>query len=364
MDIGEVLHRAWEIIWKNKALWLFGILASCSNGGGGGGGNTSYQFSEGDIDQEFSYTFGRLDDWEIALITGAIILFVLIMVVLVTYLSTIGRIGLIQGTVEAEAGGSRLGITEIFNLSTPFFWRVFFLNLLIGLAIAAVVIVGLILGFVFSVATIGLGLICLIPLLCLLVPLSWLVNVVIEQANIALVVEDLGILDALRRGWDVFRENLGTMIVMGLVLVIGAAIVSLLIAAPLVGLAFPIFTGLIIGSDAAIGGGFIISVLCLFGLLFGLGGNAVELSCLLELLLIARILLEFTLDTMLAINNFLGPVAHDRLLCGPLVLELNQCLRGSGYVVFQSCIGTASFLKQCQRTLIGRLQFTRKCFTG
>ncbi len=32
-NFGEVLSRAWQIIWKHKVLWIFGILASCSQGG-------------------------------------------------------------------------------------------------------------------------------------------------------------------------------------------------------------------------------------------------------------------------------------------------------------------------------------------
>ena len=35
-NFGEVLTRAWQIIWKHKVLWIFGILASCARGGGGG----------------------------------------------------------------------------------------------------------------------------------------------------------------------------------------------------------------------------------------------------------------------------------------------------------------------------------------
>ena len=46
-DFGDVLSRAWQIIWKHKVLWIFGILAGCSRGssgfrgssGGGGGDN-------------------------------------------------------------------------------------------------------------------------------------------------------------------------------------------------------------------------------------------------------------------------------------------------------------------------------------
>ena len=44
MNLGEVLSKAWKIIWKNKVLWIFGILSSCGrgSGGGGGGGNSNF----------------------------------------------------------------------------------------------------------------------------------------------------------------------------------------------------------------------------------------------------------------------------------------------------------------------------------
>ena len=37
-NFGETLTRSWQIVWKHKVLWIFGILASCSRGGGGGSG--------------------------------------------------------------------------------------------------------------------------------------------------------------------------------------------------------------------------------------------------------------------------------------------------------------------------------------
>ena len=40
MNYGEVLSRAWQIIWKYKVLWIFGILAGLGSGGGGSGGLT------------------------------------------------------------------------------------------------------------------------------------------------------------------------------------------------------------------------------------------------------------------------------------------------------------------------------------
>ena len=67
MNFGEILTKAWKIIWKFKVLWIFGILASCGQGGGsgGGGGNTGVQFSGDDpnIPYRFRRYFYRLENF-------------------------------------------------------------------------------------------------------------------------------------------------------------------------------------------------------------------------------------------------------------------------------------------------------------
>ena len=40
-NFGEVLTRAWQIIWKHKVLWIFGFLAGCGQGGTNFRGNSS-----------------------------------------------------------------------------------------------------------------------------------------------------------------------------------------------------------------------------------------------------------------------------------------------------------------------------------
>jgi hypothetical protein len=120
---------------------------------------------------------------------------------------------------------------------------------------------------VITAATFGVALLCLLPFICILIPLGWLVTVVIEQANIAIVVEDLNIIEGLQRGWEVFKENLGVMVVMGLILLIGGWIVGLIIGLPIAFLIAPAAIGIIAGSENAVGGGLLISALCFVGYL-------------------------------------------------------------------------------------------------
>jgi hypothetical protein len=283
MDFGEILTKAWKIIWKFKILWLFGILSSCGQGGGGGGGgssNSGVQFSGGDANippgmrdffNNFEYFFNNIQGWQIAALVIGLFLFFLILSLIFTAISTVGKLGLIQGTVTGDElldseMDERLTFGELFSSGKPYFWRVFGFNLLAGLAIFVVVLLLFLPMIGIIIVTFGIGALCLIPLVCILIPASWLVSVLIEQVNLAMVIEDLSIRDGLRRGWEVFRDNLGNMIVMGLILVLGGGLVSILLALPLIFVMFPIIVGIIggsaSGSDLWFGGGFAAAALC------------------------------------------------------------------------------------------------------
>lgn len=252
-NFGEVLSRAWQIVWKHKVLWIFGIFAGCSRSGGGGssgvGGGDGGGFGPGGNQpfSEIERVFEQIGQWisDNPWIIAVFVILILLFIVFSIFLGTIGRIGLIKGTYKAEQGEERLIFGELFSESMPYFWRVFGLSLLIGLLF---LLIFLPLIF-FGVITAGIGFICILPLLCLLIPISWAVMVVIEQANAAIVLEDLGIGDGLRRGWEVVRANIGTMILMALILFIGSAVVGIVLAIPLIVALVPLVIGSVAGAE-------------------------------------------------------------------------------------------------------------------
>jgi hypothetical protein len=260
MNFGEVLSKAWQIIWKHKVLWIFGILAGLL---GSGSNNLSYTLNDANPNnlppaiQEYTQSPEQMIP---LVILG--ILVGLVLLVLVIFLGTIGRIGLIRGTQMADSGSSRLVLGELFSGSMPYFWRVFFLNLLFGLAVSAFVII-LVLGAIFgSILTLGLGLICLVPLCCLMIPVFWAVNIFLEQANIAIVVENVGIWEGLSQGWKVFSSNLGVMIGMGLILWLISLATGLLIGIPLIFTLAPVVTTALWQAEDLFRGSVIFGVVC------------------------------------------------------------------------------------------------------
>jgi membrane-anchored glycerophosphoryl diester phosphodiesterase (GDPDase) len=248
-DFGKVLSRSWQIIWKHKVLWIFGILASCarSNGGGGsgGGGNSSYRtgpngnppFSSDQIKQLMD-RIGQFLQTHLWLII-AIILGLILLSFIFYALGMLGRIGLIKGTFKAENGAESLSFGELWSESMPYFWRIFGLTFLLGLLIFVLIVPFVILGIV----TAGIGFLCLLPLVCILIPISWALMVIIEQAQAAIVIEDLGMMDGVRRGWQIAKSNIGPMIIMALILGIGGAIIGVAIAIPIILAVVPIIIG-------------------------------------------------------------------------------------------------------------------------
>ena len=250
-DFGKVLTRSWQIIWKHKVLWIFGILASCARGnsggsGNGGGGNSGYQggpnngglpFQTNQFEQVMEQIVEYVKDnlWVILLVIVGIIL----LSFLFYALGMMGRIGLIKGTFKAESGAERLAFGELWSESMPYFWRVFGLNFLLGLLIFVLIVPFVLLG----VFTAGVGFLCLLPLLCILVPVFWAVSVILEQAQAAIVIEDLSMMDGVKRGWVVVKSNVGAMIIMALILGVGGAIVGVVVALPLIIAVLPIIIG-------------------------------------------------------------------------------------------------------------------------
>jgi hypothetical protein len=279
MEIGAVLTRAWQITWKYKILWIFGILASCGSGGGGGNSSGGSNGNGGGSSSLFffdSNNWRLLGQLRVALFDGLTrwvddtspwLVFVLIMmglgivallIALTITLGTIGRIGLIQGAVKAEAGAKHLSFGELFSGGLPYFWRVLLLALLI--AICAVFVAVFILVPV-GIFTCGIGFL-------LFLPFAWFVAVLVEQASAAIVVDNLSITDGLRKGWELIRDNLGIMIVMSLILyLLLGLLVGVILALPAVLMATPLILAGVMAAIAqtpfVFGGGVIVTLILL-----------------------------------------------------------------------------------------------------
>jgi len=267
MDISAIFKRAWEITWKHKGLWLLGILANCSSGSIQTSSNVSrmpqYNVSGGEFPQVDHWLQSVPEGTWIAIgiaVIGGLILLALIFWVL----AAIGNGGLIAGFQMAETGET-VTLASAFRQGFRYFWKLLVIQLILGLASLAIILPVVFGGALMSILTLGIGLICFIPLICLLIPLGIALTIYTLLTQIALIVEELDIVAAFKRAWDVFRSNLGEVIVMGLILGVGGFIVGLILAIPFILMVLPFITGLIVNTESSTIAGLSVT---LIGILF------------------------------------------------------------------------------------------------
>ena len=247
-NFGEILTRAWQIVWKNRVLWIFGILASCGRGGSSFNSNISRAGDGGfgtpsDLPPELMQFLQAIEENLTAFIAVTVALVCIIWIITI-FLSTIGKIGLIRGTSQIDGGTEGLIFGQLFSESTPYFWRIFGLSFLIGLPVivaATLLAAGL---AVFAVSASSgsdagaVGSIALVPVLigciCALIPIMLVIHMITRQAENAIVLEDMNVLPALSKGWDIFRKNLGPIIIMTIILAVINFAAGLIIALPII----------------------------------------------------------------------------------------------------------------------------------
>lgn len=258
MDISAIFKRAWEITWKFKGLWVLGILANCSGGGTRFSSNVSNlpQYSTGGGE------FPQIERWlqsipeEIWIAFGiAVVCGLLLLALGFWVLAAIGNGGLIAGFYMAETGET-VTLASAFQQGIHYFWKLLVIQLILGLASLVFFVPVIFGGALLSILTLGIGLICLLPLICLLIPLGIVLTIYTLLTQVALIVEELDIVAAFQRAWEVFRSNLGEVVLMGLILGVGGFVVGLILAIPFILMALPFITGLIVGTEISSVAGF------------------------------------------------------------------------------------------------------------
>jgi len=247
MDYGKILSRAWHIVWENKWLLVLGFLAALGSGSGSGGGRGSSNFSSQAPD-DFASQFSNFGDVmsQMAPFIVMLVCFFLLLGIALWLLRLVGEAGMIASVDRIEAGekltlrdGFSAGVSHLKNmvglsliLYGPF--------LLIGLIFAGVGISVAIRSFGsgedFLIRDFGLLTVCLVPLACILTIAGLVVAFVYPMAQRGMIIESLGVMDGIRRGWQVLRENLVEILLLAFIFaVIGfmVGVAALIIALPL-----------------------------------------------------------------------------------------------------------------------------------
>ena len=248
MDHLQILKRAWKILWNYRALWIFGVilaLTSASSFGergnvGPGGDNTWRRFNfppSDEIGREIEklnqlFTRGITAEIQQVLIWVAVLLVLLFLLLVVLF--TIGRYvsqtALARMVDQYERNGEKVTWRQGFRLGwSRAAWRLFLINLVIFLPVILGIILLLscaampvILGSLGGREPTLAGIIATIGMAFLIIFLAILVGVVLslimEIIQRVCVLENRGVLDSIRQGWQIVLKNLKDVILMWLIL--------------------------------------------------------------------------------------------------------------------------------------------------
>ncbi len=275
MNYGELFEKAWKIIWRHKVLWIFGILASCSTrsggGGGGGGSGTNFRFNGNqnfqNLPPQWQQFFFNLDRglqngtfWAyFAGFIGVVIVVGILLWLIFLALGVFGRVGLIKGAWLADEGAPRLTFSGLWNTGSHYFWRVFWFLLIFSIVMLLVWLILFI-----PIIIIGLCTLCIGFIVVWLI--GWLIYVWVELSIVAIVGEDLAVMDGIRRAWDVITHNWGPVALVTVIVAVGSFILHILIGLPFVVVAIPIIIAVGQQTQAAMTNSFIaaLALFCIY----------------------------------------------------------------------------------------------------
>lgn len=267
-NISDLISRAWRILWNYRVLWVFALLLALSGGAGGGGGGSGAGGSSGGsgsadlpaagqnwFDGNWQRYFDQagtpqwLDEsitWfeqtvipmfateERAIRTIVVIVAILIgislvlslLLALVRYPSETAVMRLVD---EYEHSGTRLKFKEGWRRGWDVrAWRLFLVDLLIGTPAFAIIIVlvgvlGLLIYILVGTSGISIqpgavvGIILIGILFFAFMLFMALVGLLRQYVARYVTLEGVGVGEAFRRGWEMFKGKFWATVVLGLV---------------------------------------------------------------------------------------------------------------------------------------------------
>jgi hypothetical protein len=263
MDPIKILKRAWHIVWNYRVLWIFGfILALTASGSSGGSGNNGSRFNinereefqmPSNMEREFNSAGEAFEEFfrqglpalereldlpsgELSTMLWVIGAFILVMIIVGLAMSVaryVSETSVIRMVDEYESSGKMLSFREGWRLGwNRKAWRLFLINLILSLPAFLLLAFFVVIGFaVYKTASapgagsggmwaswagiVAIVLVVLFVFAILMVFLGLLQKFFWRAA----ALEDLGVRDSFRSGWQTFRENWKDIGIMWLVMV-------------------------------------------------------------------------------------------------------------------------------------------------
>lgn len=264
MEYGNKLRRAWEITWKYKFLWIFGIaMAFCrgtnsfrfnsrSSGGRGDFGGDVQPLPPQVTEALQNFISSGMIWWALGGLVLLIVLFWLVGMAVVAYTR-----GSLVRSVNRLEENLPLDLRQAWEEGKARFAPLFGLEFLLGVP-GMVIGVGILVLIVFffaelmrqgllgmmnnmeAVSTVILqSMAVFVVLFCGLACVSIIYQIIAAIlatfGSRAIALEEMGVIAGIGRGWSVFSKNIGVSIIVALILFGIGLVLTILLAIPVIG---------------------------------------------------------------------------------------------------------------------------------
>ncbi|MEO7838928.1 MAG: hypothetical protein ABIU06_06230 [Anaerolineales bacterium] len=268
----NILKRALNITINYRALWVFGMLLALTSGSGSGngGGNSSSSSPNSDPNFNWQSPFGEfpqlppeLANMWVGIAIGLACL-ILVLIVIGSIARYVSETALIRMVDEHENIGEQLNIRQGFRLGwSRAAWKMFLMDLLVGVSFVAIFLLLLALAALPLLVwltentplqvigtIVSAGSILLLVFAAIVAALA--VTLILIFARRACALENLGVRASLQRGYEMVRQRLGDMLMMG-VMMFGIGLLWLVVTIPVI-LAVIVVAALMAGLPALLAG--------------------------------------------------------------------------------------------------------------
>jgi len=262
----EIIKQALKIAWKNKFLWVFGLLLSL--GSGSGISNANWNMSK--VSSENKEQAGKAiifiqNNPEIVL---GIAMAVFLLMIFFFFLRIIGNAGLIKAASNIVVYGQST-IKGIFLETKKYFWPLVLVEIITFLAVLLIIFMMFMpVAYLFILKAHVLGTISLVGAILIIIPLAVLACFIRKYAFFYIVIGNMKIRMALEYAYGLFRKNIKESLLMGIITIaIGMVIIiPIFISIIIVTLLFVLLGLLAYLIFAKIG----VIVILIIGIIFGI----------------------------------------------------------------------------------------------
>jgi|DewCreStandDraft_2_1066082.scaffolds.fasta_scaffold00190_46 hypothetical protein len=270
MNYGEIVSRAFSITLQHRVLWWLGLgLVLTGHGGACSPPISGFGGRQGGRETTPEFT-AELPPWLIDLVRtlraeGIVALLITLLVlalIVAVVLQLVGAVcqGALIYLVDAVERGAPLSFSAGLEAGMRSMWRLFFIALLVFSPFLLTVLIllgGALASFIAAITgpqeleaprvLALLALLCLgIPAVCLVIVVAYLLSVLAILAQRAVVLENLGLWQSIRRGWTLLRARFWELVLLSLIWIAIGFLVGIVVALPvaLVALPFAMVTGM------------------------------------------------------------------------------------------------------------------------